>query len=394
MKILRFCRTALLATAFAILFISAPVFGQSSDTDSSYSLTIRANVEKTQVFINAIQQRASTPLRVTLKGGRYKITVRAEGYEDYETTITLNRNTTITANLVPARHSLTVNSNVENSSVYINNSLRGVSPSRVELSPGRYTITVRARGYGDYTVTIDLDRNTAVNALLKRTKFNLSVNSNVEDAEISINGEKVGNVPLRMELESGEYALLVEAPGHYAFERALQLNQDETINAELEPIDFTLTIGSNVEGAVVFINDEMAGDTPLQIKLPPAIYALRIEAEDFYELSREVNLNQNRRLNITLKPATSMVNFVIPDHFLNHRIENPIGQFRLFVDEERQEELGFKVLEGMRLIRIVTGGLSIEEEMEFKAGKTYLLVFGLILELKDPDEEEALGQLQ
>lgn len=389
MKIRRFLKTALLVAAISILLISAPVFGQSSDTDSSYSLTIRANVEKTQVFINAIQQRAGTPLRVTLKDGRYNITVRAEGYEDYKTTITLNRNTTVTANLVPVRYSLTVNSNVDNSSVYINNSLRGVSPSKVELSPGRYTVTVRARGYGDYSVTINLERNTAVNALLKRTKFNLSINSNVEDAEISINGEKVGNVPLGMELESGEYELLIEAPGYHAYERALQIDQDETINAELEPIDFTLTIVSNAEGAAVFINDEMAGETPLQIKLPPAIYELRLEAEDFFELSRRVNLDQNRRLNITLKPATSIVNFVIPEQFLNHRIENPLGQFRLFVDAERQKELEFKVFEGIHHIRIVTGGLSIEEELEFEAGKAYMLVFGLFIELKVPDEEEA-----
>ena len=142
----------------------------------SYSLRISANVRGAQVFIDN-KSYGNAPARAELRRGRHRIKVEARGYDDYETTIDLNRDMSIDARLRrrrpppppprPRTHSLRISANVRGAQVFIDNRSYGNAPARAELRPGRYRIKVVARGYDDYETTIDLNRDLSINAQLR-----------------------------------------------------------------------------------------------------------------------------------------------------------------------------------------------------------------------------------
>lgn len=64
----------------------------------TYTLNINANVTGADVYING-QLYGKTPLNLTLNGGNYTILVKMEGYKNWSTSINLNNNQNISANL-------------------------------------------------------------------------------------------------------------------------------------------------------------------------------------------------------------------------------------------------------------------------------------------------------
>ena len=119
-----------------------------------YTLNITGNVSGAELFLN--NTRAGTlPYRQQLQTGRYEIRVQASGYQDYNTTINLNRNETITVNLQPLPASITVsipssllNRSIQNPAsqveLYIDG--RRVSGLSTQVQPGRRQVRVVSGG--------------------------------------------------------------------------------------------------------------------------------------------------------------------------------------------------------------------------------------------------------
>src|SRR6056297_720524 len=116
-----------------LLLITISLFAQSasggrsrrSAPASTYQLTVNANVSSYQVYIDG---QAIKGNRATLKAGVYTVTVRANGYSEWQHSVNLTGNETITANLQPLRYRLSVNSNVSGADVYLNGSKVGTIP--------------------------------------------------------------------------------------------------------------------------------------------------------------------------------------------------------------------------------------------------------------------------
>lgn len=88
----------------------------------------------------------------------------------------------------PTTHTLTVTGNVGNATVLINGEQRGTSlPATLTLSPGTYTVQVRATGYIDFSQTVNLNSNQTVNANLQpaTARVSLFVPQNILNQSIS-----------------------------------------------------------------------------------------------------------------------------------------------------------------------------------------------------------------
>lgn len=130
---------------------------------------------------------------------------------------------------------LTVNSNVNNAAVFINGAEKGRTPCALSLPKGNYNVLVRHQGYTDYSVTVNLNRDKTVNAVLNPMirNYTLMVNSNVNNATVFINNIEKGKTPCTILLPAGTYAVLVKAPGHREYSISINLASDMTINADL-----------------------------------------------------------------------------------------------------------------------------------------------------------------
>src|SRR6056297_1247762 len=89
---------------FIILMIPVLLFSQSASGGKSrrsapaatYQLTVNVNVGNYQIFIDG---QAIKGNRATLQAGVYTVTVRANGYYEWQHSVNLTGNETITANL-------------------------------------------------------------------------------------------------------------------------------------------------------------------------------------------------------------------------------------------------------------------------------------------------------
>lgn len=144
-------------------------------------------------------------------------------------------------------------------------------------------------------------------ALFGQTKvqrYVLNINSNVRGAKVFINAVEKGTTPLRIQLNRGDYNIVIRSEGYRDFSQSLSLTRNASINATLQPMNFTLNVNSNVGGAGVFINDAAKGNAPLRVQLPPGDYRIRMSAPGYHDFNQRVQLNRNMTINGELRPAT------------------------------------------------------------------------------------------
>lgn len=132
------------------------------------------------------------------------------------------------------RYSLTVTADVSNAVLFINNRPSGNTPVTVTLPAGNYEIRVAVRGYPDYRRTIKLTRNMTINVAFANPLYTLTVSSNIQGAEVYLNGEFVGNTPLQHELRQGNYHLRVAVTGYREYTTDLTISRNTSINVPLE----------------------------------------------------------------------------------------------------------------------------------------------------------------
>lgn len=88
-------------------------------------------------------------------------------------------------------YSLTISTNVKNYTIYIDG--EEISGNRATLSPGKYYIEVEADGYGDYSRTLNISRNTVIKAVLKRVKKVRKANISIYIPEYITNNRQYGS---------------------------------------------------------------------------------------------------------------------------------------------------------------------------------------------------------
>ena len=93
---------------------------------------------------------------IVLSMGTYNISVSAEGYKTYSSTIAVNEplveEKIILEKLVQPKAMLSVESNPAGASVYANDVLIGTTPFSAQIEYGDYRITFKKDGYSDYTI--------------------------------------------------------------------------------------------------------------------------------------------------------------------------------------------------------------------------------------------------
>ena len=131
-----------------------------------FPITIRVNVPDAAVLLDGNDVTGTVPYA---SPGSHDLRVHADGFRPYQATVTITRPTTLDVQLqrLPG-FPLTVNANVPNATVLLNNVPKGGTPYTESLPPGGYALRVTAPGYIDFTATITLTRPMTMNVQLQR----------------------------------------------------------------------------------------------------------------------------------------------------------------------------------------------------------------------------------
>jgi hypothetical protein len=199
------------------------------------SPNINANVYVDGVLVG----RGDT--RINVPAGQRTVRVTANGYQDFQQTVSVSGGTltTVNANLQPIQQNgvLVVNVNSNNANVYVDGVLVGRGDTRINIPAGQRTVRVTLDGFEDFqqVVTVFNGQTTTVNVNLQPVarEGTLVVRSNIAGARVFINGNEVGAIgqdgTLAIgNLPAGSHELVVIAPGYRAFVTNFSINAGQT----------------------------------------------------------------------------------------------------------------------------------------------------------------------
>ena len=367
-------------TVNAVLQSSQPV---TPPPPAQYPYSINANVPGATVAINGTVV-GRTPYSGQLTAGSYTITVTAPGYGNFSQSVVVNGPGQVNAVLQPnqpAQYPYSINANVPGATVAINGTVVGRTPYSGQLTAGSYTITVTAPGYGNFSQSVVVNGPGQVNAVLSPLQASLSVNANVPGADVYINGSPVGKVPLTLQLNPGNYTVVVKAMGYGDYSQNVQVQPQgygsgTQVNAVLSPLQASLSVNANVPGADVYLNGSPVGKVPLTLQLNPGNYTVVVKAMGYGDYSQNVQLQyqgQGTQVNAVLMAALSGWQVSIPDSIVNRDAKGGHwSQIMIYVDGQLQRSNSGQVGPGRHVIRIVCGGIASEVVVDIQPGRTYV----------------------
>ena len=164
----------------------------------------------------------------------------------------------------------------------------------------------------------------------------------------------------------GDYELAVSAPGYrpYAAPLAVSREARQRVEITLQALPGRLSLDTRPAAATLFIDGEVAGETPLEdLAVAAGEHELRIEAPRHRPLIRTLGVtgrNVQQRLSLALQPAWAEVSIATA----------PAGA-TLFVDGEARGETPatFEILEGERqLVLRRPGYAALRRTLRLEAG--------------------------
>jgi formylglycine-generating enzyme required for sulfatase activity len=300
----------------------------------TYALTIRATPADSTITL--VHSAVAYAPGVALPPGRYTIEVSRAGYVTTRRTVRIGKaDVLLEIALVPAskQYALTVRAQPADSTVRLINTDVAYRPG-VKLTPGRYTVEITGEGYETTrreVVIADADVTLDVTLKPVKTTYKLTVRAFPEDSTIKI----LNIVPKYhpgIELEPGDYRLLVEREGFRGKRRTVTIREADVVEEiELEPVTYQLTVQATPSDSIVTLLHPEIVYRP-GVELAPGEYGVRVQREGYVKVERSVRIvDHNVTLPVRLEPVKE------PEPRLPPVFRNRIGMgFVLIPDGEFQ----------------------------------------------------------
>jgi len=182
-----------------------------------YKLNVTSSPSNALVYINGSYQ-GRTPLNLTLREGSYTVRVTADGYEDFSTSVSLDRDRQVSATLYSKKARLAVETEPTNASVFVDNVYVGRSPLSIDLDAGRHTIRVEKSGYitdsKDVNLAAGTSSSTKITLIEERPIARITISSDPKNARIFVNGRDYGRSDTVVELDPGYYEVVLVLDGY------------------------------------------------------------------------------------------------------------------------------------------------------------------------------------
>ena len=187
---------------------------------------------------------------------------------EFSGTSTINRFVT----LMPVQTDgyVSVSSDPSGSTVRIDGSYYGTTPTTVSVPAGRHTVSVAKDGYSGWsqTVSVTSGATTSVYATLSKvvTTGYLSASSNPKYADLYVDGSYQGQTPITIALDSGKHNVIFRKAGYSDYSISVYINEGQTsiVSATLVEKDTSgyVSIASFPGGASVYVDGAFVGNTP------------------------------------------------------------------------------------------------------------------------------------
>lgn len=236
--------------------------------------------------------------RYPMKSGAHKVSISNPLYLPFEETITIQDSAVyqLHPDKLVSNHAIVTIHAVEDATIWVDGERKGTSVWSGALTIGSHTVECRKESHrhtvkeikinSTNPVTFDCEAPQAIYGTLHAT-------STPADADVYIDGEKVGKTPfIQQTVLIGEHKILFAKEGYKSEEQTIVVNEGETNHLSVELSDFcNMRLSSNVYAAKVYLNNVYQGETPLDIQTVSGVYNLRIVKEGYSDFNKTVRLD-------------------------------------------------------------------------------------------------------
>ena len=322
---LRFLVWLILIAIFSVLSVSAWfVF-------TARQVVVRIDPEPDRITISGGILTPRLGAYYLLRPGEYTLRAFKQCYQPFEqgVQVTDERSQTLNFSMekLPGKASLRVhqagNSSIliEGARVRIDGEEVGIAPLQdVEVKPGRRLVEIFSGNYQDLKTHMEIE-GCGVSQLFEFALVpgwaEVTIESVPPGAYVSVDGNKVGETPLKFQLFPGTHNLEIGADRYKSWrtELVVNANQPQVLdNIQLLPADGTLALSTKPPGASVTVGDRYAGKTPLKIPLSPdTAHHLRISKAGYEKVARKVKVSsaQMKELTVQLVPIKGIVYLIV-----------------------------------------------------------------------------------
>ncbi|MDP2365715.1 MAG: PEGA domain-containing protein, partial [Ignavibacteria bacterium] len=235
----------------------------------------------------------------------YQLVIRQSGYTDYNETVKIIVNKTITVSKQLAAASITtgnefgkikVTTKPSEAAVYLNGEFVGSTPYENDKTPvGSHNLLIKKKGYGEIseTVTISLDKLTPVSKDLVAAG-KLTVTSEPTGADVIINDKTVGKTPYTSSnLAIGDYTITITKSGFKPYTEKIKIEDIKSapkISQKLEPLTGKVEILVRPYGSIYVNNELKAQDSnsPYVTELPGGKHKIRLVHPTLGKTEKEI----------------------------------------------------------------------------------------------------------
>ena len=264
-----------------------------------------------------------------LKPDTYNFTITATGFDTQTISVTIPVGSPATARvtLQASTGTLSIRSNNDNATITINGDSRGTTRD-FALPAGTYTIVISANGFKPQTQTVTIQSGQTANLTfnLVANDGTLSIRSNNETANITINGDARGFTGATRDfaLPVGTYTVIVSASGFATSTQTITIRSDTRAELifNLEPLPQMLRVVTGIPNATVSLNGRDIGTTDangnLEIpNLAPNTYQVSVTATGFKPNTRTATVPIGSRGTVTIPLEKALADVTISSNANN-----------------------------------------------------------------------------
>jgi hypothetical protein len=241
-----------------------------------HELTGTVNVNSTPVGAMILvdgKDAGTTPETISeIKTGTHLIEVRMDGYENWSENIDVtDKEYDLTATLKEKKGSIEIKSEPSDATIFVDGDKLGLTPKTIEhLKPGIHQVEVRVDGFETWSNSVEVtaEKRSDVTALLKQESGSVNITSAPDNANIYIDGMKVGATPATLSsISIGTHEIVVKIDGHKDWKKSILIKKDKevSLNAVLQLNIGSINIESFPENAKIILDGKEVGNAPKRL---------------------------------------------------------------------------------------------------------------------------------
>ncbi len=260
-------------------------------------LSVESYPNNCEVYLNG-EYIGNTPLEKNINVGNYNLEVKHTGYKIYEREIKILRGkeTTIIANLEKMKGTLSIKTEPDGATVYIDGKNYGLTPIEItDLEIGEHEIVISKDGYAQIIKKIEIkEEPITIEEILTKAISEVFINTKPKGAKVIISGKEMSVTPLTLkDINPGRYFVTFRLIGYEDLTKTIDVKEGlNSFNFSLNQLNHALIVDSIPTNAKVYLDEVFKGVTPLEIKnlAPEKSYKLKVELEGYLPYLIEVKM--------------------------------------------------------------------------------------------------------